>query len=91
MSAGADPSAVNSAGHDAVYEAEINGKEEVVGWLLKEGWGLERGVGGVAEDGKEGGEGVDEDEEGNGVEEVGERMEGLGGLEAKMEENLIVG
>jgi ankyrin repeat protein len=32
--AGADPTTLNNAGHDAVYEAEINGKEEVVGYLL---------------------------------------------------------
>ena len=41
--AGADPTIVNRAGHDAVYEAEINGKEAVAQWLLTEGKGLETG------------------------------------------------
>ncbi len=41
---GADVTAVNKAGHDAVFEAEINEKEEVVKWLLGEGEGLEQGV-----------------------------------------------
>ena len=35
---------MNRAGHDAVYEAEGNGKEDVVEWLLAEGKGLEEGV-----------------------------------------------
>ncbi|KAI9834956.1 MAG: hypothetical protein M1819_002679 [Sarea resinae] len=35
--AGADPLLKNSAGHDAVYEAEVAGKDEVVGWLLANG------------------------------------------------------
>ncbi|KAL9040742.1 MAG: hypothetical protein Q9214_004361 [Letrouitia sp. 1 TL-2023] len=46
VGAGADPALRNATGHDAVYEAEIGGKEEVVSWLLKEGKGLEKGVGG---------------------------------------------
>lgn len=41
---GADVMAINKAGHDAVFEAEINEKEEVVKWLLGEGEGLEQGV-----------------------------------------------
>jgi len=41
---GADVTAINKAGHDAVFEAEINEKEEVVKWLLSEGEGLEQGV-----------------------------------------------
>ncbi|KAL8858545.1 MAG: hypothetical protein Q9178_004839 [Gyalolechia marmorata] len=36
IAAGADPAIRNNAGHDAVYEAERNGKQEVVEWLLKE-------------------------------------------------------
>ena len=36
IAAGADPAIRNIAGHDAVYEAERNGKQEVVEWLLKE-------------------------------------------------------
>ncbi|OCL09483.1 ankyrin [Glonium stellatum] len=41
---GADVTAINKAGHDAIFEAEINEKEEVVKWLLGEGEGLEQGV-----------------------------------------------
>jgi ankyrin repeat protein len=36
VQAGADPGVTNRAGHDAVYEAEVNGKEQVVEWLLTE-------------------------------------------------------
>jgi ankyrin repeat protein len=42
---GADPTITNHRGHDAVYEAELNDKTEVVEWVLKEGGeGLEEGV-----------------------------------------------
>jgi len=41
IDAEADPTMSNEAGHDAVYEAEINGKDAVVEWLLTEGKGLE--------------------------------------------------
>ncbi|KIN01597.1 hypothetical protein OIDMADRAFT_96362, partial [Oidiodendron maius Zn] len=34
---GGDPTIMNSRGHDAVYEAELNDKREVVEWVLKEG------------------------------------------------------
>jgi hypothetical protein len=34
---GADPTITNQKGHDAVYEAELNDKKEVVEWVLKEG------------------------------------------------------
>ncbi|MCJ1463685.1 hypothetical protein MMC07_002293 [Pseudocyphellaria aurata] len=37
MGAGADPTVMNKAGHDAVYEAEINFKDDVVEWLMTEG------------------------------------------------------
>ena len=43
--AGADPTMLNNAGHDAVYEAEINGKDDVVGYLLAEADALEKGSG----------------------------------------------
>ncbi|KAI9763962.1 MAG: hypothetical protein M1840_008996 [Geoglossum simile] len=43
--AGADPTILNDAGHDAVYEAEINGKEDVVGYLLTEADAIEKGSG----------------------------------------------
>ena len=49
MGAGADPTITNKAGHDTVYEAEINGKETVVEWLLTEGKGLETGFNGNQE------------------------------------------
>ena len=44
IGAGADPTITNHAGHDAVYEAEINGRDTVVEWLLTEVKGLETGV-----------------------------------------------
>ncbi|KAI9732007.1 MAG: hypothetical protein M1834_004458 [Cirrosporium novae-zelandiae] len=51
LNTGADPSIVNNAGHDAVYEAEKNEKNEVVGWLLEQGKGLDTGIaGGVKEE-----------------------------------------
>lgn len=50
IGAGAIPAIRNTAGHDAVYEAERNGKQDVVEWLLKEGNGLERGVEGTKQD-----------------------------------------
>lgn len=50
VSHGADPALLNVAGHDAVFEAERAGKDEVVDWLLKESGGLEKGVGGGVEE-----------------------------------------
>lgn len=55
---GADPSVTNKAGHDAVFEAERNDKEDVVAWFLKEVPGLERTVGKA--DGEEEGDVEDE-------------------------------
>ncbi|KAL9106690.1 MAG: hypothetical protein Q9227_008342 [Pyrenula ochraceoflavens] len=49
IAAGADPSITNGAGHDAVFEAEMGGKDgnnEVAEWILKECAGLEKGAGG---------------------------------------------
>lgn len=43
IAAGADPSVTNQAGHNCVYEAEINSKDAVVEWLLTEGKGIESG------------------------------------------------
>lgn len=37
VASGADSSVRNKAGFDAVYEAEINSKGDVVQWLLEEG------------------------------------------------------
>lgn len=45
IDSGADPTITNAAGHDAVYEAELNDKKEVVDWVLKESEGLEMGIG----------------------------------------------
>ncbi|KAI4123266.1 MAG: hypothetical protein LQ338_005347 [Usnochroma carphineum] len=74
VNAGADPGIRNNAGHGAVYEAERCGKEEVVRWLLSEGRGLERGVGG--DGGKmEEEEEVDVDDEGNREAELAEEKE----------------
>jgi uncharacterized protein len=73
---GADPTITNHAGHDAVYEAELNEKTEVVDWVLKEGGeGLEEGIGR---------EGV-----GGGEEESGEDVEA--GVEVQREEGGVVG
>ncbi|CAD6589150.1 MAG: hypothetical protein ASARMPREDX12_005649 [Alectoria sarmentosa] len=46
IEAGADPTVMNKAGKDAVYEAEANEKNELAAWLLTEGKGLESAVGG---------------------------------------------
>lgn len=53
LSYGADPSVLNKAGHDALYEAEINEKSEAVDLLLREGNGLEEVVHGSGEDEEE--------------------------------------
>ena len=60
---------MNAAGHDSVYEAEVNGKDEVVEWLLKESVGLEKAVGNVEEV---------REMEGEGEKEIVDRMEGMG-------------
>ncbi|KAI1005761.1 hypothetical protein K3495_g2455 [Podosphaera aphanis] len=42
---GANPTIRNCRGHDAIYEAELNDKTEIVEWVLKEGGeGLEGGM-----------------------------------------------
>lgn len=62
IEAGADPTVLNKAGKDAVYEAEANDKNEVAAWLLTEGNGLERAVGGSLDEGASGaGGGADVD------------------------------
>ncbi|KAH6882408.1 ankyrin repeat-containing protein YAR1 [Alternaria rosae] len=45
VQSGADVTIINRAGHDAVYEAEINDKNEVVDWLLGAVEELENGIG----------------------------------------------
>ncbi|KAF2703457.1 ankyrin [Pleomassaria siparia CBS 279.74] len=47
IQAGADVTIINKAGHDAVFEAEINDKKDVVDWLLETVEELESGVGPV--------------------------------------------
>jgi ankyrin repeat protein len=71
LDSGADPTITNNVGHDAVYEAELNDQKEVVDWVLKEGEGLEEGIGRPGED-----EGEDEVDEDMG-EEVAQREEGV--------------
>lgn len=60
IEAGGDITIFNKAGHDAVFEAEINDKKEVVDWLLGHVEALEKSVGGGASNG-EGSAGADED------------------------------
>jgi ankyrin repeat protein len=57
LAGAADASILNTSGHDAVYEAEMNDKQDVAEYLLKEALGLEKAIGGDLE-GKE-----EEDEE----------------------------
>lgn len=45
IEAGADVTIINQAGHDAVFEAEINDRKEVVDWLLGAVEELEKGIG----------------------------------------------
>lgn len=47
---GADAAILNAAGHDAVFEAEQNGKDDVVGWLLVEGGALDTVVGALRDE-----------------------------------------
>jgi ankyrin repeat protein len=49
VQSGADVTIINRAGHDAVYEAEINDKNEVVDWLLGAVEELENGIGQTGE------------------------------------------
>ena len=65
VNSGADVTLVNRAGHDAVYEAEINDKNDVVDWLLGTVEELEKGIGQTGEAGA--GESADEDMDGANV------------------------
>ncbi|KAH6638763.1 ankyrin repeat-containing domain protein [Boeremia exigua] len=60
IEAGGDITIFNKAGHDAVFEAEVNDKKEVVDWLLGHVEALEKSVGGGPSNG-EGSAGADED------------------------------
>jgi hypothetical protein len=91
IQSGADVTIINRAGHDAVYEAEINDKNEVVDWLLGAVEELEKGIGqsGDAGDNDEDMEDADADNvedvtsstqgsaAGSSVEGVRRQMEGL--------------
>lgn len=77
LTANADPTVTNDAGHDPVYEAELNDKMDVVEWILGNCKGVEEGVctkeGDAQEtDGKDG-----ERERANGESSVQEGMEKL--------------
>ena len=87
IDAGADPTITNNAGHDAVYEAELNDKSEVVEWVLKESEGLEEGIAGDVGEGE--GDATPEEGESSksaevGSEEANEALrEAVGGLDIK--------
>jgi uncharacterized protein len=81
---GADVTIINSAGHDAVFEAEINDKKEVVEWLLGAVEALEEGIGHSVDTPSDSINDVkDKDSDGPGeasadqVEEVGMQVEGI--------------
>lgn len=58
---GSDPTITNQRGHDAVFEAELNDKQNVVEWVLKEGGaGLEAGIAGEIAEGEAEGDGDEE-------------------------------
>ncbi|KAF7898919.1 uncharacterized protein EAF01_008132 [Botrytis porri] len=81
---GADPTIQNQKGHDAVYEAELADKTEVVEWVLKEGGeGLEEGIAGDEGESGEGEEGVEvvEVAEGEGLVDKVKEL-GIGGSSA---------
>ncbi|KAF2280018.1 ankyrin [Westerdykella ornata] len=61
VEAGADVTIINKAGHDAVFEAEINDKGDVVDWLLGAVEDLEKAVGNGSGSSAEQGEGDDMD------------------------------
>lgn len=74
LAAGADPTILNEAGHDAVYEAELADKNEVVDVLLKDGIGLDSAIAGLGRDGTDGGD-DDDGESDDGEEETGKEKE----------------
>jgi len=49
IQSGADVTIINQAGHDAVFEAELNDKKDVVDWLLGAVEELENGIGQTGE------------------------------------------
>jgi hypothetical protein len=81
IQSGADVTIINRAGHDAVYEAEINDKNEVVDWLLGAVEELEKGIGqtGEAASAEDAGEDADEnmdDADVNNAEDMNTSMQG---------------
>ena len=83
---GSNPTITNQRGHDAVYEAELNDKQSVVEWVLKEGGeGLEEGVAGDVAEGEGEGEvdGEGDEEMGNMDEEERKVAEGLSQMDLK--------
>lgn len=87
VDAGADPTITNNAGHDAVYEAELNDKREVVEWVLKESEGMEEGIAGdIGEEDTEGEDGDSSQGAEVGSEKAQEALrEAVGGLDIKEE------
>jgi ankyrin repeat protein len=83
IQSGADVTIINQAGHDAVFEAEINDKKEVVDWLLGAVEELENGIGQTAEASGDVDENMDDDDkvvvQGStaGVEDVRKQLEDL--------------
>lgn len=75
VESGADVTIINKAGHDAVFEAEINDRNDVVDWLLGAVEELENGVGQTGEDADE--ENETDTEAGSSVDDVRKQMEGL--------------
>ena len=71
MQSGADVTIFNKAGHDAVFEAEINDKKEVVDLLLGAVEELEKGIGltGEASSGENADEDMDDREDNIGSDE----------------------
>ncbi|CAI6296505.1 unnamed protein product [Periconia digitata] len=77
---GADVTIINKAGHDAVFEAEINDKGDVVDWLLAAVEELEKGIGQEGEPDEQGeasGTSPDAQASTKGVQEATTKMEEL--------------
>lgn len=75
---GADVTIVNKAGHDAVFEAEINDKGEVVDWLLGAVEELETGIGQTCE-GSAGDEDMDDADDDATTQNAGQQGSTLAG------------
>ena len=76
IQSGADVTIINRAGHDAVFEAEINDKKEVVDWLLGAVEELENGIGQTGEGSGDVDENMDDEDKGA-VEDVRKHMEDM--------------